>query len=1759
MPGPTVKEVLLKFGIDASNWKSAILELGKILEQQQKSAASAQANAKKSLAEQRAVIQEIVLGRKAELEALQKSAALSRAAAAAEGAKAATAKAAAAGLAEQAAQQRLLTESQRTAAAAVAAKISQERLVTAEIARQTAQLRQQAVVQRASGGGGGGRGGAGGGAIGGFVGGFASRLAGTIGFAVLSAEGLGRVMEMLTIKVKNFIEGSGPLQQVREQFEKLAAIKGYDAVAFLTQMRAATHNLIGDTLLYRTANLAMQSGLNISQKQIVDLTQATVGLARGQGKTATEAVNALNRAFLTGRAMTLSYVTGLQRTQLQLTGVGKATDQLTQRQAQFDKINAAIIQRFHELGEPAITFTERLTEVKTIWDRLGESFARGVATSSGTKTFMEDLAKTMEKIGGKEGAVEKLGASLGSVFAALGQWVQAGISAFKALGSVIQAYAKVYSDIFGAVGLSGLSEWTAQFSTIQGAMTSLGEAAILAGSGFAQFAAIVDNFTKHPGLTLMRWVTEFSNKMQHAATYSLELATGLPQGALGDLNKPSDYMKDVVNQATGGADLDKQLQGISDKTAESLADFEFKSKHPGYQPDKGPAGGGGAVPAEQTQQQKQQLLQATLAMQKASNKERLDDTKLSIQEDKDANEQAYADGTRSFAAYMAAKRDIERRDHEAKLLEIKQNTQDQVEEQTKMLALQTKAQHTELSSIKVRLADPKVSPEERQNLENQQAQIQSAVSFQEQLQKLKIAAAEDSGKAQAAAENRGYDRQKEADAKEEVQMSKQTRQELAAAILGTDKARIEQSKSLLEDELKSGNVSVESYLATRVKLTQNMYANEQAEADLWLTSQKDNTKTNAQYLKKNADAAEKMQKDLTDLSIKEDDIRTKHVTDSYDRAQKVLEGQLKFAQQGAGFSGTGESQKEQIPILNALIDLEMKRLKITTDQLSQQSMVNSETGALNDTWVKLTEDQNKSLEVITSYRKQLVAAEETSKVMVGTLSDFSQGLASLSTAFSGKGQAWMKEFSKDFADMAKKQEEFSKTTSSLRELQAGRKTGAAATVSPQAVMAATVESVRGGGEGLKTALQTSSNELYRWTAALAAAISRLTPGAATPAPTSGVSGAATAAAPGGTLTASDLGSSNIAALSTDVGADSTSANAASSMQQLGAAAALAVPPLAALAPAAAGAKDALGSKGGSSNDISSIMSGFSDSVKDGKFNIGEFSKALSAAMQVVSNAAQMVTGQGGPMASGMAGASVGSEIGGMLPIPGGQLIGAAIGGIIGIFTGEARKKTDQLAKSIEASFNAVMTEISAGTMTLGAGITTQASTIREAVQSLSGQKGGSADLQQILPQMEQQLQQLQQQQEQVTSSFDKQLSILNAPAAYQQTISSINQIIQTYQQYVQAGGNVANANQFLQQSFQQLVQQGLQSLNSSEQDAINNALQYNDLLLQQQQLANNTAMQIQQIMSGGVSQRQMPEWMAKAAQLQDLQQNSQIQMDQLNEEIAVSQHKLQNEQQIFDLATTRVGLESQLIILQNSQTDLQTQQVQALEATVAAFQAGIPTNMGTALTQLGLGSAYTPWTGEATAKPTPPIPTGIATVDQTNEAIYQQALAYYNQQAGLSTSATIQPGGTNSTTVASGEGLTLGATPYPSSGLLPGASPVGGVPVGTTAAGGTTAASSALSFSLTQQAQVSQQSLSTEQQITTMVNARVSAETTLVNLKMQEIAADTARMTAWQNFLGAKGSGGSSMPTIEDLLQTTYQNRGRQGFSGFYGETSNPT
>jgi hypothetical protein len=1325
MPGTSseVKQVLMKWKINTSDWKAALSDITRQITEVRKSDAAARSEDKKYLDYKMKQIRLSVGDLRMEVAEKQK---------------------ATRELLNQITQQKLIS-------AQASARLMQERAATAEINKQTAAIRNQIAASRAGQGGGGGKGstgGGGGGFLGGFFGGIGSRFGGTLTSAVAQGELLANVIETLAVKVKRFIEESGPLEQVKEQFEKLAAVKGVDALKFLEDMRAATHNLVSDIQLYRTANMAMQSGIKFNEEQLIALTQATVGLARAQGRDAAQAVNALTRGLTTGRFVQLAYLTGISRTELTVRGLSATMSNHQRIQASFDQALKVITQRYREVGEPAQTFTETLKQLQVVSTRLLESFSRGFVQSSGMKSLFEYFDSIVKKLVSGEGGVEELGKKFGDLLFIV-------VQGFKALQAVVGSVVDILKDLLNVGVEFGKSfdlsdDFISRMTTFTGLIKTAAQAMVLLRGAFKEVE--------------LRSLYELGK-----LTPNGHFVAG---GGIAPIWVPGAKRKTKEQH-------EAELKAAADEEYNDILALETAfSKATGVATGKG-TGTGGKPGDDDSVALQRRMMQLKLQLARDTAKALLDIAKQELQNEKDENEDAYQEGTRSFEDYIARKKMIREKDLIVTMREIQQE------------------RDADAANYLERLKSGNLQPPE----------YKSMMADLAERTKAKVVSAQ----TQEAKDQSGLDRKVQKDTRDAARL----RQEID---LETQREGLQEEEALLEKKMKDGVVTVQAYSDRKKAIWEEELRIFDELEDLKVQG---TAQTQARLLQVERTKAKERQLTNKKESLIDQETPELEIDRSiavFQKQLKVLEAQRAIARVTGGRAGAGTG-----PSTKAIIDLHQKFI-------DQQAALMQTVDPTSNSFLKLADSIAASTARIIELRHELPNLPGI----------FGAGLSGIGGALGSFGAP--------------------------------------------------------------------------------SSITHYNPGTMM------------------------MGQTRVPAV-TQLQEGLTKVGAYESEQ----------------AKYVTYSRDA----GMSSNPIAALGGSFRTLVKSSKdmgTNFDKFSEALTASIGQIGTFVSALQGQGGPVQAGLGGAASGMGLGkGLGDImsqagkalgpgglgsalsaagPWGAAAGAAIGLVSGIFSGKARKAAEAIAKQITDEINKSLKDYALQNATMAQTIKALQAERAQAVSQLSGKKGGRDQLDKILPQLDQQITQLQEQQKQIMIQMDQNLQVIGSAAPWQPLLQNIQSVIKQYKDYIGAGGDVVKANQFLKDSFANMKVTDTATLNQDMQDAINNALQYNDLLLQRQQYIAQTTQQIEDIMAAGAPSRMRTTAQTKMSQIEQIELERNQRLAEMNEQITVAGYRLTSEQKIFDLAQTRVGLEAQLAQLQMATIDQDVARIAALRDLVNALGGG---------------------------------------------------------------------------------------------------------------------------------------------------------------------------------------------------------------------------
>lgn len=351
--------------------------------------------------------------------------------------------------------------------------------------------------------------------------------------------------------------------------------------------------------------------------------------------------------------------------------------------------------------------------------------------------------------------------------------------------------------------------------------------------------------------------------------------------------------------------------------------------------------------------------------------------------------------------------------------------------------------------------------------------------------------------------------------------------------------------------------------------------------------------------------------------------------------------------------------------------------------------------------------------------------------------------------------------------------------------------------------------------------------------------------------------------------------------------------------------------------------------------------------------IPQLSKQLVGFVNTFGSAVQGVLNSGSASAGALAGAgggaAAGQAVGGALHALGaagsnagpiGAAIGALVGVIGGMISGNKQEQIQDLINQMNEDFKNMMALYSSNNANLNTTIGSLQNLIAQAQAEMASSKKDSSQFAQLIIQYNEQIQQLQDQAAQTMTSLQQQLDSLGTPTAYQSIISQVASVVQQYEQFASAAQNaqqLAQANEFLAQSLQQMSQTDIDTLNQDEQSAVNNALQLNQLLNQRNQLQYQYLQQVESIQGQGTLTRDQTSAQSKYSQLYQAQVNYSNSLDQINQQIDLAQYQVQAAQTVFNLATTKAGLEAQSLQLQEVGINEDMARIAAMQNLVATL------------------------------------------------------------------------------------------------------------------------------------------------------------------------------------------------------------------------------
>lgn len=1348
-------------------------------------------------------------------------------------------------------------------------------------------------------------------------GGLLGKVAGMAGFmmggglgvqmlaAVTAGNALYGVLGKVAEKMKEVLLGTSAEVQLREQFEKLTERAGEDPTVVLNKMKAATRGLVDEQQLFRVSNNFMQSGVKASSDQIAELTKYTVGLARAQGKDATQAMQAMVRASLTGRTAILAMVTGIDRQQLMLKGVGQAIDPVVRKNKEFANTLSVLKQRYSEIGEPQLTFKDRMERINIAVDEFYHHVAEAVNRSSGFQFLMSKLADTADRlVKNSTSLVESVADALSPAFAILASvldTVGASLDAVFEISNLMlmplklmaQGVEEVIHFLF--MGSEGTDSFVSSLFTLHGFIGRVAQVIVLFSSGLEQAAL----------------------GAKAAGSIIMDVAKGDFAAAQGALN---NYY----------ADMNK----LADDTYKKMTKLEAVIK--GQKQSQKPAAG--KTKTAPDPRAASALARAQLAYERAVAKEALEIAKERVEEEKELTDKQYKNGITTIQQFIDQRKAQERELFQARLAEFD---------------AESKAKKKELEQ---ELADGKVygavAAKRRQTMD---VQLRTQREELERSLMKTLKSIDDQGEADLRSAHKKY-------------LSEQQ---------SLDKSEFDFRKKLTEQSFKDGVVSANEYLSARKAQIDEEYQFTINQAALQYQFAEKNAVSMAELQTAVAKAQQQREHDLTDLTEKELDTRLEAVKSRYQAAQQYLQGitGLVGTPQESSFFGTTNVQ-----VVGLMQALNAQRLKNLQDSLAD---LNKESDSYLQDWMKVSGEINQA------YQEQVKLNQEMAKAK-DYLDPLSRIFGQMATTFGSLSKTLQEGLTRSASIL----ESMSKYKTTLTPGMTGSPfkdawTGvkglfgkgplakqATQTLTPSGMMDKLVQSVGQAiskvdqfGNKIVTGAESATSNLGSTFQRIATTFDATVPPIKSLADAAAEAAAklqkfAEAATGGaswqqqqttGELPAGPFAGPGVFSPGTTV----TGSAGVSTIVDRGPLAGETVAP----GQVSFGQLQDIGIKG-----IADKFKKLNSAMGEGKSSIQEklagFANGLGGAMNIVGGVIGIITGSKTPGQGAMSGALQGFSTGAAFG-PIGMAVGAIGGAAMGAIFGNKQQRVDEILRKSKETSDNIMHSLNMGATKLGDAINELKSLEAATLSQLNSSKKGRKQAPAAKAQFDQEINSLLEQQKKILDQLHESLALVMSPLPYQEFISSLDQIITKYKDFASAAaGNaeeMARANQFLVLSLEQYAQTEANQLNQAELSAVQNAIQLNDLLTQRSQMMAQYTTQVMDIMAQGNVVHQTTAAMKKAQQLQLLKTNYEREKENLDAQIAVAQDRYDKEKQIFDLATTRIDLETQLVALQEGQTTLDLQRVAALQDLVNKLQGMTPDQLANLqtlpalLASLGLG------------------------------------------------------------------------------------------------------------------------------------------------------------------------------------------------------------
>lgn len=1415
---------------------------------------------------------------------------------------------------------------------------------TAELKKQTAELQKQLTERKLAQGGGihGGEGEGKESHLSGFLGVaarsvFGSGLVGSIAGGLLAGEGIKAAIEgvgRFIDKLKEMQDQASQITLIQDQFMRLAKAAGVDGTQAIAKMRYETEGLVDKLTLMKTANQALKSPFGLDLDQVAKLEGAVVKLAEANGNTAKQAMEALAQAMSSGRTQQLMYITGLSRVAAQLDNVSASAGRVTRGSLQMNQALQLITRQAEALGEMPQTLQQMATRLAVSWHDLLLEFGRGFNLSSGTQEAITLVKQLSDLITGGAGGAEELGKKAGNAFFVITAAASSFIPVLKQVWEVLKdvvsiavtmvtlgdhlgdgtaniakgadatsaSFARMHPILDTAlrtilginlqlevalINLRHLFDWVADHKEALGITAGViagarvgGVPGAIAGGLIASGLSSTDEQTSfgHPrkGPIKINPVTRPTTRSGPAPTYT-DYGEGAPVGP----QLPGAVPKKPSREEDIAHAEAKAQAAYARMQAEILAQDENAKKVRE-----------GIEPPEVTEQKKLssalKILQAELALEAAKTKGQIEAAKdrfaaqeLDIQERKEADQNAYTSGEEALKTHLDKQKALEDETYKDRLTDAQTESAARAGEIVARMKEEDAKFVLEKAQAGADIEDlTKVHNATMARFQVEQYNNTAALGRKE----LDLQRANEAAKHKLTEQGVKAD----LDARRkgfELALTEQLTHN--AKILQLAESQIKEEQLVSDRNVRSGEISPDTYVNQRLDQIKRIQAAQEAAAEETRKLQEETARHEFELAPKTPTAGvefvaklKKASEAYVDAVKKDSQAAIKELTDLADKAPDIA---LQAAEKH--YQVQQKALQEQIAFAQAQSG-GAQPIQATQQLLDSLAEERAKLTSLlplatsTDEWTGIYQKIEQTWEVTQKFNLEL----QKMKDLTGPIG---QGFQSISTGI-------LENFHSKFAqDLGQAVSAGAKSITESTQL-GKRIAGTAGTQkSPeQLALEAEASSIFAGAKTGATQLMTPFNALANAIMRVVAYMDKLS------------------------------GAPDIT---------SEQQRASTAIDQL---------PI------------KLASKSADTLNKSRI-----DDVKDqsasatgGADAVAKWTDRVTASISAIDNFSSAILNAHSAIGGAAGGATAGAGMGNMLKQifpalgPFGAIGGAVIGGVMGAVVGNKQAQVTRQITTFQDAFKGIMREFAQNTNNLQSTIESISGLIQQVQVAQSNSKKGGSQFQQLITQYQDQLQQLQNQQMAVIRNMEEQVALMSTPLPDQGFVSDLQSIMKQYIQFIGAArpgtNDLADAMTYLNEATAKYAATISEQVLQDNTQAINDALQLNDLIYQRNQMILQYNNSVSAALSAGVLTRQMTRAQTAGQAVQQLTIEYTRQREQIDEQIAASKARVTAETHIFNLATTRVGLENQLLTAQNAQTLLDMQRIAALSQLVAALSSG---------------------------------------------------------------------------------------------------------------------------------------------------------------------------------------------------------------------------